>query len=106
MRVPICRRLIARLTAAAACSPADFLLDAITLSYASPAAEEHSRVRVDRLVAAWQSSIGSTDVSERAPAGASQQARLRSTSFFKAFPVIIKRSFTYARPAFSHPTRG
>ncbi|GAA5902258.1 hypothetical protein JCM8208_007242 [Rhodotorula glutinis] len=83
-------------------NPADFLLDAISLNYASAAAEERSRQRVDRLVAAWKTESGACDVDELEPAAAApsssnRSARLQSTPFHKAFPVVLRRSFLNLR---------
>ncbi|BGP42824.1 ATP-binding cassette transporter snq2 [Rhodotorula kratochvilovae] len=78
-------------------NPADFVLDAISLNYASPSAEEASRERVDRLVETWKSVSGSYDAGEAAPPAATRTARLQATPFLKAFPVVIMRSFTNLR---------
>ncbi|GAA5921109.1 hypothetical protein JCM3775_004094 [Rhodotorula graminis] len=83
-------------------NPADFLLDAMSLNYASPAAEERSRERVDRLVATWKIESGASAVEDAEPSAAAtsaptRSARLQSTPFHKAFPVVLRRSFLNLR---------
>ncbi|GAA5832003.1 hypothetical protein JCM3770_006589, partial [Rhodotorula araucariae] len=53
-------------------NPADFVLDAISLNYASPSAEEASRRRVDCLVEVWKGGSRTYDVGEPAPTAAAQ----------------------------------
>jgi hypothetical protein len=83
-------------------SPADFILDTVSIDYHSSESEVESTERVNRIVALWEKSklskLGSSDRSSRANSSAgikgNHVANYRSAApFFTAFPVLIDRSF-------------
>ncbi|GJN93059.1 hypothetical protein Rhopal_006104-T1 [Rhodotorula paludigena] len=79
-------------------NPADFVLDAISPDYSTAAAEQSSSLRIERLVAAWRTARQQDiEVETKDSPSSMPSARPRSTAFFKAFPVVLSRSFTNLR---------
>lgn len=82
-------------------SPADFVIDAVSVDYHSVEEEAASKASIDHLVAAWKKQKGIKDKDETAPlarpaAGQNLSAKLRKTPFSRAFPVVLARSFKCA----------
>lgn len=78
-------------------SPADFVIDAVSVDYHSVAEEAASKASIDRLVLAWREEQGATDKGTspppKAPDAPTGQYKLRKTPFSRAFPVVLGRSF-------------
>lgn len=75
-------------------SPADFVLDSISVDHRSDEAEVTSSQRVDRIVQAWSDRKTSETHSSLSASTHTYIDNKRSKSpFFTAFPVVLGRSF-------------
>lgn len=82
-------------------SPADFVIDAVSVDYHSVEEEAASKASIDHLVAAWKKEKGFKHADQTAPdarhtTGQHLSAKLRKTPFTRAFPVVLARSFKCA----------
>lgn len=77
-------------------SPADFILDCISVDYRSSDLEQSTEVRVARILAAWKNRAANSkaDATHRAAiADVDRSRKILSAPFFTAFPVVLARSF-------------
>ncbi|GAA5886465.1 hypothetical protein JCM6882_001645 [Rhodosporidiobolus microsporus] len=74
-------------------NPADFILDVVSVDHRSLAAEEHSSKRVSRIVEMWDKQPAPAAFAAEAPAAHASSQKFRPTPLYKAFPVVLSRSF-------------
>lgn len=75
-------------------SPADFILDAISVDHRSTELQTRTEERVARILSAWR---GKTNLAQqtRSTLELSEEDNLKQTTapFYKAFVVVLSRSF-------------
>lgn len=86
-------------------SPADFVIDIVSVDYHSLEDEELSKARINGLIESWRherETVGAGKegvLTETAPHAHSRHdkrnAKLRKTPFRRAFPTVLARSFRY-----------
>ncbi|GAA5832082.1 hypothetical protein JCM11251_002811 [Rhodosporidiobolus azoricus] len=74
-------------------NPADFILDVVSVDHRSLAAEKRSSKRVSRIVDMWDSRPETTNSPSQATSAPHSSQKLQSTPVYKAFPVVLSRSF-------------
>ncbi|GAA5870410.1 hypothetical protein JCM8547_004025 [Rhodosporidiobolus lusitaniae] len=83
-------------------NPADFILDVVSVDHRSLEAEERTSERVSRIIEAWKAKPRTTSSSsfptltsdEAALSTSNSSTAFQVTPFYKAFPVVLRRSFT------------
>ncbi|GAA6021211.1 hypothetical protein JCM11491_001608 [Sporobolomyces phaffii] len=78
-------------------NPADFILDVVSVDHRSVEAEERSSKRVNKILDHWTASEKPSAPREDDLATTDGSSRLRNTSFLRAFPVVLGRSFKNLR---------
>ncbi|SCV69195.1 BQ2448_2215 [Microbotryum intermedium] len=80
-------------------NPADFVLDVISVSHRDALEEKRSAAQVERIIQAWRTSSHESAQSfpPSPPASPLGTHKQRTAPFFRAFPVVLSRSFKNLR---------
>ncbi|GAA5912086.1 uncharacterized protein JCM6883_007106 [Sporobolomyces salmoneus] len=78
-------------------NPADFILDVVSVDHRSPEAEVESSKRVEKILTHWSKTENETTRAIERTSTPSKSAKLQNTSFLRAFPVVLGRSFKNLR---------
>lgn len=79
-------------------NPADFILDVVSVDHRSVEAEERSSERVEKILKHYTATeSASSEWRQEHKTMSNRSARLQNTPFFRAFPVVLSRSFKNLR---------
>jgi hypothetical protein len=78
-------------------SPADFILDVVSIDHRSVEAEQSTAERVTRIVQAWKKQVSTMPISAEGNSNFDSSQPLKATPLWKAFPVVLARSFRNLR---------